>query len=435
MLDNNDKHYIRDVIRQALEDAKSSSPSANNKVKGSKKNKKPNTIAERVEHEKLRLLKSIPEESLKTLSTITSTITSKVKDVANSQVSKGLYNAFMYSNPVTAFIAENAGLLNQLNVKLPKIKLPQNKPQAPKKLNLPAQQSQSSLLVKAKTSDNKNIMPTNKFVSTGGTNYIMAKTALFSGGKNYITININGMPMGNYGRFTQNNSTSTPDIIPKLTGPKSKLSLPDGPVIDAKLVSTAKGQLAEAKLTNKLLTSLNKRAVLITAGVLAGVGAILALGLWLKNNLPIQKFKDAMQKPTNSTKRMNNRTDNLIQNSSSLNMLNNNTLGGLLKLSDGKTKKVDQIGFGKKFGQKDMKKLTELVDNKVITQNARALTLRSGVTASFKKFKNSDNKNMRFKLPVPIKILEKLPSPTDESFVTYLLKEILRNVTHSINQN
>jgi hypothetical protein len=117
---------------------------------------------------------------------------------------------------------------------------------------------------------------TNKLRVDNGTNYIAAKQALFVGGKNYINISAPLTP------FNVNDREIPPMVggkQPKLIAPR-----PDKNIIEMK--KGIDGIFKNAKTSNLLLTSINKRAVATTGLVLLGIAAIAGLVNWIKNKLP-----------------------------------------------------------------------------------------------------------------------------------------------------
>jgi hypothetical protein len=115
-----------------------------------------------------------------------------------------------------------------------------------------------------------------------GTNYILTKTAIFMGGKNYL--NVTAQPKKTSGGFLPGPSAPAlpgPNIpalpAPKLLpGPKSSKKKDDDVIEMTKGIN---GIYEQTKKSNKLLDKLGKKQLLIAVGVLAAVASIAGLAV------------------------------------------------------------------------------------------------------------------------------------------------------------
>ena len=267
MLDSTDREFIRKEIKKLLRQD-------NGEV-----------AAEKEKHVK----KQVKQETMKTIAEMTSSI-------KKSQLGKGAINALVYSNPVTAALANNFDLISGVSKgvgKLTTSAIKALKQNISKKSNVTTNSNKQNSLLP--TTQGKNKLPNNiqKFISNGSTNYVLAKNAMFVGGKNYININMPNNKYGSFGTNTNKHNELTSSIVDAKISSQNRLNLPRGPVIEGKFTEMStkisKSQLTEMKTTNKLLTVMNKRTMLIVGGVLLGVGAIAALASFIYNKFKIGK--------------------------------------------------------------------------------------------------------------------------------------------------
>lgn len=327
MLDSTDKEFIRKEIEKSISKAVDDGQ-AYQKIKG--KNKKrfldlqgkvrkgDDSLAERMEFERLKrmhkLLDRLEESGVsKGAKGVAAGVGAIGKGVANSQLGKGALNAFMYSNPVTAMIAMNSDLFKVAGKGLGMIGKGAGKllggigDFAYQKFKKKDPKSQAQSLITSKKVPAIAAQPEKLIAMPGTRNYIMAKQAMFVGGKNYITIGTGG-----FNSFTPINGMDNQNLVIN----KKSLNLPDGPVIDM-ITKNNKAQLIEAKTTNKLLGAINKRALLIGAGVILAVAAIGGLAAFLYSQInkgkkpkgnsinplnQIAKYKELSQSNFNDTR-------------------------------------------------------------------------------------------------------------------------------------
>ena len=242
MLDSSDREFIRKEIQEALNPKED---------KSNPKTKDPLTL---------------------NMKDVVTKIGDSANNIRKSKLGKGAIDALLYSNVITAAIANNSDILKALGkgtgkllssgAKLIKDNI-RNKSIKNNAKSYPLVGSSAKMLPRN----------TEKLVSMNSTNYIMAKNAMFVGGKNYININ---MPTSKMSSFNL-----PMNVAEKLPDSRDKLNLPAGPVLEAKLIKNNKAQLLEAKTTNKLLGLMNNRMMLIVGGVLLAGAAITGLAAWL----------------------------------------------------------------------------------------------------------------------------------------------------------
>lgn len=309
------------------------------------------TLAQRLELEKLKILDKTPNllkdtakgagKVVKTGAHIAGSVadaaSSTIKSAANSKLSQDLLKSVMYSNPITALIAENSGLLKGLGkgvLSVGKLGLQATGAVASgagKLLGWGANKLYQKFR-KGKGSDNSSVgnmlEQKEKMNSFGGTNYISAQKATFIGGTNNIYL---GGMSGASGMFQQKGLLETTKDkiggfigtakdkmsgflgmnktagligaanIPLLPGPKKK----DDDVIE--MTKGIDGIYKEAKKSNKFLEILGKKQLLIVGGIMLAVGAIFALAKGMQllankmiepstpttpNNISLTNFKD-----------------------------------------------------------------------------------------------------------------------------------------------
>ena len=377
--------------------------------------------------------------------------------VSKSSLSSSIYKSAMYSNPLTALIANNAGILKGIGKgayalgkgalglgldatqglasNIAKMAKNKNKSVANDQ-KLPA----NKILESSKLKKYDNIQPSHSIKITGGTNYIATKKAIFNGGTNIINVSVNGRNVS--GVFT-----------PKLLTDKNKiddigLSKKDKEgALTAEVVKGIKDNSKQSKLTNKLLGKIDKRATLIGSTILLGAGALAVLttqiSAFLKNfkfpslndlrdsflnSKPMEKFKDIPPvKKINDTRKdlINKSTEAEKTSLAKINSnvtndvggFNNKALGKMMEMSDAKIKRNNTIDVGGTYKGNtliDKNKLNDLSKNgaisKDLAENMQKGSNSERVTPSIKKFSSSSAKGTVLKFPVTIKIKEDKPT-------------------------
>ena len=221
--------------------------------------------------------------------------------IKSSSVVKSGYKALMYTNPVTALIANNMDLFGgiakagvsagKLGVKAIKGLLNKKKKDTNDDKQLPTLSTSGHLL-----ENKKKLLP--KLTVTNSTNYIAAKQALFTNCKNYINLCVNGKASGMFTlpNTQQGQQTNNP-LLPQLNKKQNMLGNKEqaGNVIE--MTKGLNGIYKSTKETSKILSLMNKKVLLISTGVLLGVGALVGLVNWLKNKFDIKGIvKDKKQK-------------------------------------------------------------------------------------------------------------------------------------------
>ena len=298
---------------------------------------KKDTLAQRLEYEKLKFENKIPDwakSTGKVVGTVTGGIGTGVgiaaKAAINSNLSKGLYKTLMYSNPLTALIAENSDLIKGVGKGIG----------TAAKFGLKgvgmAGGSVANFLykkIRGKGKDDntaaKELVQQKASISMkggNGTNYISTKKATFVGGKTYISISAPStakLSGGAAGIFSQKLSMIRDNVTDAISSGKERVSgfisgvkqkaigtgtaikdnvtglfsgvgnkvagLLPGPVQknqkDKDVIEMTKGIdgiWKQSKKSNMLLDLIKKKAIMIGAGVLLGVVAIMALAVAIK---------------------------------------------------------------------------------------------------------------------------------------------------------
>ena len=290
------------------------------------------TLAQRLELEKLKVLDRTPSllrdtaksagKVIKTgahlVGDVADATSSTIKSTANSKLSQDLLKSVMYSNPITALIAENSGLLKGLGkgvLSVGKLGLQATGAVASgagkllgwgaNKLYQKFRKGKGYFKDSNDSSVENMLEQKEKMNSFGGTNYISAQKATFIGGTNHIYL---GGMSGASGMFQQKGllentknrvsgfigtakdkmsgflgMNKTAGLIgaaniPLLPGPKKK----DDDVIE--MTKGIDGIYKEAKKSNKFLEILGKKQLLIVGGIMLAVGAIFLLAKYLKEH-------------------------------------------------------------------------------------------------------------------------------------------------------
>lgn len=239
------------------------------------------TLAQRIELEKLKFQQTgagkISGVTGKILGETGKFVGGVGSAVANSKLGKGLADALLYSNPITALIAQNMDLFKGVgNIGLQGLKLGgkaafgiasglyklSRRPKA-----FPKSSSSSENLLTSKKADN---------------NYILTKSAMFVGGKNYLML---GTGLGNgIGGGAFSALSGRQDLLEDRIGAPRLLT--DKNSTAGVMKKGLEGINDKIKKSNKFLESLNKKNMLILGAILLGVAGITALAMFIANKLP-----------------------------------------------------------------------------------------------------------------------------------------------------
>lgn len=264
------------------------------------------SLAERFELEKLKILTRQPELLRDALLTTGKVASAAAKNVANSKAVKGIGAALLYSNPITAFIAESSDLFKGVGKVAGKAlkggasflyDLTRRKQKPDKKHSIGSGLIPSAVTGSAtpllKSKQEQKQLTTSKLSISDGTNYIAAKTAMFVGGTNNIVVASGGFSSNAFSLTPAQGNQDSEESSKLLGGPKL-LKGPKRagirPPKDNSIIDMKKGIDGIYKATtasNVLLKAISSKYVLITSGILLAGALILGIFNLLKNKFNI----------------------------------------------------------------------------------------------------------------------------------------------------
>ena len=388
-LSSDDKKYLKQLIEQTISKELDSKSNSNSNSEKSSKSNKPSklelyrkrkqnaeTLAERIELEKWILankLNRLPKpvkaagSAAKGLTVGSYNLTKELaQNTADSKLGKSAIASIMLSNPITALLYQNQDLLQGTSKILGKgigglakgvgkatfgiasylYGKGKNKYKEPKSLRKLLPENNDNKI--SNVLGGKNYITTEKLTSKSSKNYIIAKQALFIGGKN--TIIMGGMSNG----FTKSllplgaiagsakmlgNTKSDQSILPAGTQTllPNNLKLPSNirNVTNKNEIAMVKGikdLASSAKLTAKLVADVAKKVILIPLLILGGAALIVQAIKGLIPKLPIKNNADKHYKKANELSSISGFSRNNDMND--LLSKHNNLLTGINKESN-----------------------------------------------------------------------------------------------------
>lgn len=292
MLSNDDKKWIKELIANQYSDkGEYISESA------LKQNRSSLTFAETVQLKKLLAQRKTEEKLLNSLKKGASYTAAGIRGVAdvtkniagtayNTALGKNSFESLMYTNPLTAALYMNRGLFKAgKNIAGSLLAGTKNIGKglwtATEKIHtsnnsrpLGLRNSSAVSLITSKNNTRLPVNNTNMLTSSRGTNYIVAKNAVFIGGKNNIAV------ADSYGSFGLSKLSDSSNSQPSISSNKmSLLGTKKDDVIE--LTKGIDGIYKATKESNKILGALRAKQTLIIGGILLGVATIAGLVAFL----------------------------------------------------------------------------------------------------------------------------------------------------------
>lgn len=308
MLSNEDKQWIKELITKQL-------PTNGKYINEDElKSKKTSlTLAETVQLKKLLAQRKLEEKlpkgikqgisytaaGVKGAVDVTKSLGNTIKNSAsaayNTPLGKNSFESLMYTNPLTAALYMNRGLFKAgkniagslltgtknvgkglWNTAEKIYSIRNNDDKKVRTSPLGIKNSTALSLISSKTKEKLPTNKTNMLTLSEGTNYIVAKNAVFVGGKNNIVVSDN---YGSFGLARTKQDTTFSPIKTISTNKSSLLANKKDDIIE--LTKGIDGIYKATKESNKILGLLRAKQTLIIGGILLGVAAVAGLTAFL----------------------------------------------------------------------------------------------------------------------------------------------------------